>query len=850
MKRIFTLSTLFLLLIGNIAFAAPIDREQARKLAEDFLKTSVHHQKIRAAAPIHLNTINLSNDDEPEYYIFDINSKNGFIIIAGDDKVNSIAAYSPDKPFVANQIPPALQHWLDEYKRYVEDVRKGIISPVKVRESDNENTIIEPLVATKWDQNGPYNDICPIIENKRTMTGCAATAMAMLMKYHNWPKEGKGSAENKTSGETIDFSKSVYDWDNMLNEYTSSWDSITETNKPDYTDIEADAVAKLMVDCGYSIFMDYGTSVSGAQGSAIAGALVENFFYSPQIAYYPRECYTTAQWTEIIRNNLNQKLPILYAGSDGGQIGHIFVCDGIDANNYLHINWGWSGACDGYYDMNYMNPSETGIGGINGNYYRDQTILVNVRPITPEEEGMKVVQKLTIENDVYFMGNSRDSITRPLSSAYVNIQLGRLINYSGRPFKGSYCMGLFKDNELISIHNKMDVNMDIGGIKSTTITPRIPADTEPGNYELILLNKVEDTEEWSRTERGTRIDKIDLLIADGKATFTIKSNPKPDLSIVSLKVDEINYTGLVIYLDCTLKNNSSTMFKSALYVAAVPEDEVSENIRISNYRVGYLEDTAIYGDATVAIPFYQFRMGINKPGRHRLFLYYTNNLETVILPEDKEYYVEVTQTPNEPVVFMLTPLKLNTEELEQNSTIEMEVNSVLIGTKYANSKRVGLYVQKEGADATQEILLMEKDVRIYPTNQALTDFNDSITLPSSLTPGEYTAYLKYELEGDMVKMGYDIYNQAKIRVTEPTGIDNTTKSKFVIIQTESGLIIRGIEGSMQIALMDIAGKTIYNGVATDERGDYFIPLHNPSSGIYLITLKGEKDISTKKIFIK
>ena len=84
---------------------------------------------------------------------------------------------------------------------------------------------------------------------------------------------------------------------------------------------------------------------------------VNNFYYDAEIIY--RDGMVRNQFLEIIKENLNAKKPMVFSGL-GLQGGHAFVCDGYDSNDYLHINWGWGGISDGYFDIDYMDPDDLG----------------------------------------------------------------------------------------------------------------------------------------------------------------------------------------------------------------------------------------------------------------------------------------------------------------------------------------------------------------------------------------------------------------------------------------------------------------------------------------------------------
>lgn len=85
--------------------------------------------------------------------------------------------------------------------------RTGQVAPAKNLLSDSPSVVVEPLVSTKWNQDAPFNNFAPEYTDdnnntQRCATGCAATAMAQIMKFHNWPEQGVGhySYEHQSFG--------------------------------------------------------------------------------------------------------------------------------------------------------------------------------------------------------------------------------------------------------------------------------------------------------------------------------------------------------------------------------------------------------------------------------------------------------------------------------------------------------------------------------------------------------------------------------------------------------------------------------------------------------------------------
>ena len=129
------------------------------------------------------------------------------------------------------------------------------------------------------------------------------------------------------------------------------------------------------------IRMQYGTDASSAFSTEIAPALFRHFNYSKEARLLMRESYDSQQWIDIIRDNLCNNRPIVYGGS-GNQGGHSFVCDGIDENDYLHINWGWAGGADGFYASDALNPTMSKT----YNFNNLTTVVYNIKPASTSAE--------------------------------------------------------------------------------------------------------------------------------------------------------------------------------------------------------------------------------------------------------------------------------------------------------------------------------------------------------------------------------------------------------------------------------------------------------------------------------
>ena len=364
------LPLLLLILVAEASMAEAVDSGRARQAATTFLNNN-------GAQTSGLTDVT-SAAGFSNVYVF--TTENSFVLMAADDRVQPILGYSLNGRFDIENMPDNKRAWIEEYTheiQYAIEHQTRASSEVTQQWRDlvegcpnvgRAITAVAPLIQTKWDQNSPYNLLCP----GGSVTGCVATAMAQIMKYWNYPSHGIGSHSynHSTYGElSADFQSTIYDWTNMTNTYNSS-----------STNPQKQAVATLMYHCGVSVDMNYSPTSSGAVTSKVADALKTYFGYSDDVQHLSRSAYSDADWIALLKNNLNQSRPIQYYGSGSGG-GHSFVFDGYNNNNYFHVNWGWSGFSDEYYSIDNLNPGPGGTGsGAYGIYNDNQGAIVGIHP--------------------------------------------------------------------------------------------------------------------------------------------------------------------------------------------------------------------------------------------------------------------------------------------------------------------------------------------------------------------------------------------------------------------------------------------------------------------------------------
>lgn len=515
------------------------------------LSAARKYSRTRQVAPAK----NLRSDktNNAPYYAF--NLEQGYVIVSGDDEMTELVGYAENGFFDAENVPPQMQLWLDGYAEYVAAVQSGKAKARKILLSDSPSVVVEPLVTTKWNQDAPFNNFAPEYTDdnnntQRCATGCAATAMAQIMKFHNWPEQGVGhySYEHQSFGIiSSNFSEHIYDWTNMIDRY----------NNGEYSNVQADAVALLMKDCGVSLNMNYGP-VSGASIYSYTPAFKNYFRYSSRTVN--RSGCETAEFTKIITDELQEGRPIIYCGT-GEDGGHAFVVDGYDTNYFLHVNWGWGGYSDGYFDMNYMDPAGLGIGGGSGAFKWNQGIVL-ARPLKDGVEPYEFIQQLcfVLFNDV--KGGIFCEQEMPANKGdVVTILLRNTANLSGESFFGSLNVSVFDDSgalvtmgneERLENNNGELLEFQSGRLYSVDLPMTLnTAGIADGNYIVRAMSKANGNV-W---RKFASTDCLNMTVADGKVSLV---SPTPNISLTGIGSYNGNvYKGNPFSVNITIHNGSS-----------------------------------------------------------------------------------------------------------------------------------------------------------------------------------------------------------------------------------------------------------------------------------------------------
>lgn len=446
MKKLSYFTFAFVLTAGSV-MAKPVNPVLAKTVAENFYKKN-------SSVALNASTLaytQLSESGTALFYVYNINANDGFVIVSGEDAVKPILGYSTINHFSLPTAKSNVGFWLNKYSAGIYNVaQKNMVANKKTANEwatylTNTSTtnktqngalagtpIVAPLVKTTWNQSPFYNALCP----GGSVTGCVATTMAQIMRYWNYPAHGTGSSSytqnpnpNHYAAQSANYGATTYNWANMpLNVNSANSD-----------------VATLMYQCGVSVHMNYDPSGSGAQvlqaDAGINGACAQRsyttyFSYDPStIQGYKKDNYDDATWLSIVEADLNIGRPVQYVGYDPAEGGHTWVCDGYDSNDYLHMNWGWAGSDDGYFQCDSLLTTNGGFNPSSG-----QEVLTGIIPLATGaiDAGVSAIAS---PSGAYCSNNFTPSITlrnygsTTLTSCTINYQIdngaSQTLNWTG-----------------------------------------------------------------------------------------------------------------------------------------------------------------------------------------------------------------------------------------------------------------------------------------------------------------------------------------------------------------------------------------------------------------------------------
>lgn len=637
------LLALALALVPMLGFSQHRSESDAIAIAQDFWGGKVNRAKLKAVPQSGMvkakariaKAAASTTENKQSFYVINDEERYRFVIVSADERLHKILGFSDNGCFDAENAPEGLIEMTEGYNKTYEFLLSSESAPrVIAKESRKE---VPALIKTQWNQGYPYNAECPIDPrfekyadneelylqygiNLRGATGCVATAMAQVMNYHKYPACGHGSISYNTSSlnipQSMDFSKMPFDWDNMAETYVDG----------NYSEAQKNAVAQLMHVCGNSVIMNYTQGGSGAQNPNLAYALINYFDYNPNLRHYEKNYFSSTEWKNIIHNDLEEGRPIIYTGQglktneDGStsQYGHAFILDGCDAEGKYHINWGYDGRYDGFFELTALDIDDS-------NYNLDQAMICNIAPQSiGESEDVFFADKF-IHND--WLQNSKN-VGGYASATLENVYCYAVgANTYNTKFNGEIGIGLFDANRnFIKSLDTNSANINAySGWKSKYFSFKYDnaTFTEGAKYNIAPYAKAKNSSKPTllRTTMGVS-DAYNVEVSDGKVIVRLGwldiPTPTPEIVSGNYSVSAFNFSN-------TRED----------WTVQITQEENSDKVWFTNIDPIAAKDATVYGEiigngTQIRIPVGQ-KLGENK------YLYnYTSTDDIIVYVSSEE----------------------------------------------------------------------------------------------------------------------------------------------------------------------------------------------------------------------
>ena len=826
------------LLIGTMNVSAnPIDVAQAQSIAKRFCSEAVVKKQMRKApANAKMKLVYKSHGKKAGnnlLYAFDRGTASGFVVVAGDDRAPQILGYTDTGSFDINNMPENMRWWIQQYEqqmRYLQDNPKARLTAPK-----RNVTVVAPLLGEiEWNQESPYNANCPYMsyydeDDEETVsgkapTGCVATALAQVMRYHKWPTESKGSILYTTNTLKQDITadlNATYDWDLMLPTYTG----VTATDE------QKAEVAKLMYNLGAALQSDYTPSGTGATDVDVVPTLVKYFNYDTGAHYVQRDYTAVNLYEQGLINEIEAGRPVPYGGVTKKNEGHFFVLDGINEDGYYHINWGWGGLSNGYFLISSLDPDAQGVGGSTSTYTAFKYHQLYISGLQKPQDGSKtdwgiMADNISKINDTYAKG---DEIKAIIYDAY-NISctydtLKCKLYWDIYDAEGKIVEKNFIKNDTLALNY---------GFDKLTTSFKIPADIADGEYTV----------------------KLDFTQADDDYTAVYNvamKNGANKYYKIKVEGDEVNVS-TVAGLKLSIESVTPEKLKAG---------ETSDlKVTFKNSGEDYVGDFNFFlyvnGKKNVYPNYTSPQRIVSIPANSTVTLTFSENIPSELVSDDDyvlQFYYYTTDEDGYTDKNKAGNTKIGVDGAAKPAALyildDVQVVNETDGTVPMDDIQLGVNFENEGAEYNAPF-------KVKATNDDDWDFEDSFTTEPITVPadskGKYVilkgALTKVE-EGKTYELCIYTNDDEFVDPSYSNGVDVTIAAKTSAINMTvvgKGIIFSNntvsAANASQISLYDINGSLI-NTVDGSK-----LSTEGISKGCYLVRVNGENGTEVKKIIVK
>ena len=212
------------------------------------------------------------------------------------------------------------------------------------------------LLASHWDQDYPYNQLCPrdpMNDYSYSYAGCPAVAMAQIVNYLR-------TTQNTRFSDSDDYAHHYAgrnfiiddDWETLqfpsflqLNELLDSVDAAFLRGD----ELSDELVAALIFACGTACTQVYSSQGSGTFSVDQAYAAYQRFGFTDCLLFREADSAMFATLISSLRSGYPAHLAV---ENPEGTAGHNVVVDGYrETDGKFHLNFGYGGSLDNWYDI-------------------------------------------------------------------------------------------------------------------------------------------------------------------------------------------------------------------------------------------------------------------------------------------------------------------------------------------------------------------------------------------------------------------------------------------------------------------------------------------------------------------
>ena len=418
MKKLLLLLSMCALFTQSID-AKSITVDQARAIAKQQFASSTRFNASNVNMTLGYEATNLKG--QSDYYVFNRDGGQGFVIVAGDDVSDPVLGYSNSGSFNFNNAPEPLKYLLKIYQQNLDGMRKNAKGTKPSLKMNPEG--VWPMFLNQWGEGphwhqfAPYNNFFPAAANgERTLAGCVPIAFAHIMKGLQYPAYGNGSntftyeLDGVTKTATARFDHS-YKYSNMKNSYTGN-ESYSKWSD----------CAQMIFDIAVAFNAKFSTSSTNVSYPHIIKGMIAYFDYNPNIQFLQKANYADATWREMVYTEIDEGRPVLYFGyrtinNSGAEcnIGHSFVMDGYDSEGRVRVIWGFQPEeYNSYFSFDLLSPRIYGNTPYEHDEYKEgfnssQYAIMGIRPALEGEQGGVVVTTTNYEKEAMPANDVRGS---------------------------------------------------------------------------------------------------------------------------------------------------------------------------------------------------------------------------------------------------------------------------------------------------------------------------------------------------------------------------------------------------------------------------------------------------------